>query len=336
MRINIPPVTRSLLLATFAFTVLYVIARWNASSELLREPGPTPKSSIPYLTLVPSQSLYYPWTIITSTFVEQNVLNLVVNLTAVCLSGKYLERAWSSKDFAILIAVAVLIPNLLVVITYVLWGFITRSTTRANTPIAGAISLQAAFLVAFKNLIPEHTVGLYKGLVRVRVKHFPFIFLVLNSFAGIVFGTDTALLLGWYGLMTTFIYLRFYKFQAELGTRGDASETFAFATFFPNVVQPYVGTVCNWIYKLAFQARIITPFSGEAIASGNEQVAARSGELPSITSQLRSTHLREEAERRRQLALKALDERLNTGRQQASAPAAPTASTNLSTKSEQT
>ncbi|KAK5086501.1 hypothetical protein LTR05_003669 [Lithohypha guttulata] len=313
MRINIPPITRALLLSTIFFTVLYALARWNALSQNAGDAVPAFSPSIPFLTLVPSMSVYYPWTIVTSTFVEQNVLNLLINTTAVYLSGKYLERAWGSRDFATIVVVATVVPNLLVIFTYVLWAVVTRNTTRADTPIAGAISLQAAFLVAFKNLVPEHTVSLYKGTIKVRVKHFPFIFLILNTFSGIVFGTDTALLLGWYGLISTFIYLRFFKYQSEVGTKGDASETFAFATFFPNVIQPFVSIFCDYIYNLACQLKIISPFSDEAIASSNEQATAREGGLPVAINQNRVAKLaskQEEVERRRQLALKALDERL--------------------------
>ena len=298
--------------------------------------APSTDKSIPYLTLVPSKSLYYPWTILTSTFVEQNVLNFLINTTAVYLSGRYLERAWGSKDFAIVALVRATLPTLLVIPTYVLWGVITRNTTRADTSIAGAITLQAAFLVAFKQLVPEHTVSLYKGLVKIRVKHFPAIFLLLNTISGIVFGTDTALLLGWYGLVTTWVYLRFFKYQPELATttrgtriKGDASETFAFATFFPNAIQPPIAATCDRIYILCCNLRIIRPFSDEAIASSNEQAAARGeGGLPTMMNQGRGARpmsKREEAERRRALALKALDERLSAASNQASAPSSAAA-----------
>lgn len=283
--------------------------------------------------------MYYPWTVLTSIFVEQNILNFLINTTAVYLSGRYLERAWGSRDFAIVALVGAVIPNLLVIPTYVLWGIITRNTARADTPIAGAITLLAAFLVAFKQLVPEHTVSLYKGLIKIRVKHFPAIFLLLNTFAGIVFGTDTALLLAWYGLITTWIYLRFFKYQPELGTstggmrlKGDASETFAFPTFFPNAIQPPIAAVCDQVYILCCNMKIMRPFSDEAIASSNEQAMAR-GEvsLPTVMSRDRGARpmsKREEAERRRALALKALDERLNAANSQASvassnAPMAP-------------
>jgi hypothetical protein len=38
------------------------------------------------------------------------------------------------------------------------------------TTICGGVALQAGFLVAFKQLVPEHTVTIAKGIIRVRVK----------------------------------------------------------------------------------------------------------------------------------------------------------------------
>ena len=36
--------------------------------------------------------------------------------------------------------------------------------------ICGGVALQAGFLVAFKQLVPEHTVTIAKGLIQIRVK----------------------------------------------------------------------------------------------------------------------------------------------------------------------
>lgn len=157
-----------------------------------------------------------------------------------------------------------------------------------------------------------------------RVKHFPALFLLLNTISGIVLGTDTAAVLAWLGLVTSWTYLRFYKRQPDLsssttggqGLTGDASETFAFAQFFPDVMQPPIAFACDQIYILLTNMSICTPFSTEDIASGNEQAAAR-GEagLPTLLNNAgrgaRGSGKREEAERRRALALKALDQRLN-------------------------
>jgi len=201
--------------------------------------------------------------------------------------------------------------------------------------IQGSIAIQAAFLVAFKQLVPEHTVTILKGAVKVRVKHFPAIFLLANTISGVVFFTDTAAILSWLGFLTSWTYLRFYKRQPDLsGTntggstlRGDASETFSFAYFWPDVMHGPVSALADRIYNLFVSLKICTPFSVEEIESSNEQATARGeGGLPSLMNQggrRGGGGKREEAERRRALALKALDQRLQaaTANRQQSVPA---------------
>lgn len=189
--------------------------------------------------------------------------------------------------------------------------------------IQGSIALQAAFLVAFKQLVPEHTVTFLKGILKVRVKHFPAIFLIANTLSGFILGTDSALVLAWGGFFTSWIYLRFYKPQVDLsgtGTapstlRGDASETFAFAYFWPDVVQPPIAVVADTIYNTLVAFKILKPFSAEEVETSNVQATARGeGGLPSLLDRGsrggRGGGKREEAERRRALALKVLDQRL--------------------------
>lgn len=196
-----------------------------------------------------------------------------------------------------------------------------------STSINGGIAIQAAFLVSFKQLVPEHTVAVARGLIRVRVKHFPAIFLIANTISGLVFGTDTATLLSWLGFSTSWIYLRFYRKSPALTSsstgdslimRGDPSDTFAFACFFPDVVQPPVVAIGNTVYNTLIMLRLCTPFSAEDVTAGNEQATARGeGGLPSLLNpggrgSGRGGGRREEAERRRALALRALDQRLQS------------------------
>lgn len=154
-----------------------------------------------------------------------------------------------------------------------------------------------------------------------RVKHFPALFLLLNTISGVAFGTDTAAILAWLGILASWTYLRFYKRQPDLtgtsitgtGIKGDASETFAFACLFPDIMQPPIAFVADQVYAVLVAVKILTPFSEDDIASGNEQVLAR-GEagLPTLLNSrgARGAGKREEAERRRAVALKALDRRL--------------------------
>lgn len=161
-----------------------------------------------------------------------------------------------------------------------------------------------------------------KGVIKIRVKHFPSIFLVANTVSGVVFGTDTALVLAWLGFLTSWTYLRFYKVQTDLSgistggakIRGDASETFAFAYFWPDIVQPPIAVVADSVYNALIALHICTPFSAEDVESSNEQSTMRAeGSLPSLLNPggRRGGGKREDAERRRALALKALDQRLN-------------------------
>lgn len=192
----------------------------------------------------------------------------------------------------------------------------------SSTPVQGTLPLLAAFLVALKQLVPEHTVAVFRGLIRMRVKHFPAVFVAANMLSGPLLGTDTALWLSLFGFLTSWIYLRFYRvteltsLTAATGGEaarmtGDASDTFSFVAFFPDAMQPYLSPVCDAIYNVLVQLRICTPFTEEAIEAGNESAAERSSEgLPSLRGG-GGDGRRAEAERRRALALKALDQRLS-------------------------
>lgn len=342
LRINIPPATRVCLISLITLSFLYNIARWR---QLDTTPGtPVISPPIPYLTLVPSQFLFYPWTLLTATFVEQNIFTVLLNVATLFYGGKYLERGWGSREFTKFIVTIAVVPNVVIVPLYIVWAairggsssgyalFSDQECTTSCTPpadshsfsvtqICGGISIQAAFLVAFKQLVPEHTVTIFKGLVKMRVKHFPAAFLLLNTVGGVLLGTHVAATLAWFGLITSWTYLRFFKRQPDLtgtstdglGIKGDASETFAFKCFFPDVVQPPIGVVSDVVYSALVSLKVCTPFSEAEIASGNQQALAR-GEagLPSLLSNRggRGMAKREEAERRRAVALKALDQRL--------------------------
>lgn len=95
--------------------------------------------------------------------------------------------------------------------------------------------------------------------------------------------------------------------------KGDPSETFAFVSFFPDVFHPILAPVCDSVYGMLVQMQLCTPFSDSDIETATENAASRSeGGLPSIMNQGGGGGgKRAEAERRRALALKALDQRLN-------------------------
>jgi len=185
-------------------------------------------------------------------------------------------------------------------------------------------------LVAFKQLVPEHRVTLGRGLVRIRVKHFPAVFVLAQTASGALLRTDTAAVLAWLGFLLGWAYLRFYKAgaaNADLatgrGARGDPSETFAFAYFWPDAVHGPVAAAADALFALLVALRVCSPFSAESVASSSQAANVRdAGGLPLSTQDLRhggaaaagaGAAALEQSDRRRELALRALNERLAAG-----------------------
>ncbi|KZL69458.1 eukaryotic integral membrane protein, partial [Colletotrichum tofieldiae] len=301
-RINIPPVTRVLLAVLVVQSFLSAAIRyrqWSATSEIV----------IPYLTLIPQLSLIYPWTFLTSTLVENNIFTLAIACVTIYQGGRYLERAWSSAELAKFVAITALIPNILTFALMIIFFTLTRNERWTLTVIGGTIPMQISFLVAFSQLVPAHTVTLFRGILSLRVPRFPLLYL------GIVFVlsltpllTTASFSLALSGFLTSWTYLRFYKTvfpdldsSQPTSLRGDASETFAFAEFFPAPVKPFVATVSAQIFEVLVAMRVCTPFSDNGPAGRGNNYIQRS--VPGGA--------RAEAERRRALALKTLDQRLH-------------------------
>ncbi|KAI5287132.1 hypothetical protein KEM54_006215 [Ascosphaera aggregata] len=357
LRISIPPVTRTTIFLIIALTVIHGLARFNQYERSADQ------SPIAYLILVPWKVLFNPWTLLTATFVEYNLSTVVITAPTVFYGGKYLERAWGSAEFAKFVLVVALATNTVLTAGYVFWSLVLVESVggvwreyvwdHRNQGLCGGIPIQSAFLVAFKQLVPEHTVTVLRGIIKMRVKHFPAVFIVLNALGSmLIFKNAATFNQSWLGLVVSWIFLRFFKRQPDLsGTstspratiKGDASDIFAFACFFPDVAQPFISSVTDKIYDAFVRMKIIKPWSEELIASSNEQAVARGqAGLPSLlNSAAGRSRKREEAERRRALALKALDQRLQAASAQraaqrtAEAAAAATAASSSSSQQSQ-
>lgn len=104
-RLNIPPITRILLSALVSQSLLSFLIRyrqWSEESDIV----------VPYLSFVPQLSIIYPWTFLTTTLVENNVFTLGIAGVTVFYGGRYLERAWTSPEFAKFLLVTALVPNI--------------------------------------------------------------------------------------------------------------------------------------------------------------------------------------------------------------------------------
>lgn len=135
-RINLPPATRAFLISLIGLSFLYNVARWRlysfASLRGLDNPQVVVATDliVPYLTLVPSNFLRYPWTLLTATFVEQNIFTVVLNSATLLYGGKYLERAWGSYEFTKFLIIVSLIPNAFSLLIYTIWAAVEGQSNR--------------------------------------------------------------------------------------------------------------------------------------------------------------------------------------------------------------
>merc|ERR1712241_952401 len=103
------------------------------------------------------------------------------------------------------------------------------------------------------------------------------------------------------GLVISWIYLRFYQLHAN-GSRGDTADSFSFASFFPNVMQPPINACFSILVRLRICKKRVRRYD---IGGGSS-----SGAGPAISISLPGVD-NHDTERRRQIALKALSDRLN-------------------------
>ncbi|KAI0998240.1 hypothetical protein K3495_g9955 [Podosphaera aphanis] len=301
-RLSLPPVTRVLLLVLLFQSLLGFALRFHYWTQY-------PTLNIAWLTFIPSASFIYPWTLLTTTLVEKNVVSLVLAGVTIFFGGRYLERAWTSVEFAKFLLVASLIPNLFCVGTLTTLAVITGDARWTLLTINGTIPLQISFLVAFAQLVPAHTVTLFKGMISLRVSRFPLLHVTtifLLALTPIL--SAASFILSVSGFIATLVYLRFYKKafpdlqRPQSSLRGDASESLALAEFFPDPMKPFITNLSNKMYMILVRLRICTPYSTADDSASRGDLYMQRGTPGSA---------RAEAERRRALALKALDQRLH-------------------------
>lgn len=106
-----------------------------------------------------------------------------------------------------------------------------------------------------------------------------------------------------FGWLVSWIYLRFYRYSPETGMRGDPSEAFTFASWFPPFLQVPVTHLSGFLYSIFLRLKLVPDFQHryEHVLAGDDLEAA-------VTVDPRA-----EAERRRAMALKALDQRIRVG-----------------------
>ena len=158
----------------------------------------------------------------------------------------------------------------------------------------------AGVSVAVRQVMPDNII--YRSPIgKITNRNIPlFIFALALVFWALKFVEGSFVTMFGSGLIISWCYLRFYQVHSN-GTKGDMADSFAFHTFFPNVLQPPVAVVCNMVFAFLVKIHVCKkPVRKYDMGSASSSISIS---LPGV-----ETH---DTERRRQIALKALSERLN-------------------------
>lgn len=298
---------------------------------------------IPPLQLIPWSTLFNPWVLFTSAFVETNFVRFCIACGVWIAGCNYCEKNWNLDEVAnsrkrvfsetvYYVSLCVFFTNLTSVLTVIV-GFLIQSDLHSDYlkhPLNhGCFVMLMPFLVAAKQSSPEHEIKLFKGTFYFRFKQLPFLILVMSLLCSLFRFSWSPTLPIVNSFLISWTYLRFFQINPvtldllpstvtspKEFIRGDASITFAMQDFFPEVLRPWIKPVCRVFYHMNVFLGIITGFNEDEVEAGNLRAIKRINTSSTMSA-------RGAAERRRQVALKVLEERGGTSPRVGSEAAEP-------------
>lgn len=146
------------------------------------------------------------------------------------------------------------------------------------TPVCGFQGAISGMLVAVKQAIPESEVKVFNRM-RFKVKLLPFAFVLVLSIIAFISGHVLKYIpFVLYGTYCAWFYLRYFHSMPDSGLRGDPSEQFDFASFFPDRLQPAVGMIAFQCHKL-FRVAAWTPQSNSVATGADDEGSVESNSV---------------------------------------------------------
>ncbi|RKP36612.1 eukaryotic integral membrane protein-domain-containing protein [Dimargaris cristalligena] len=261
---NIPPVSRICLGTYLCLSALVSISRLVGSPTTPTTNAPSPDrpfatdSFESYIILYPGLFLTRPWTLFLTSWVDTNLILILERLIVMTFVGTYLEKRWGWLEFVKFIFIVNIASTATAFLVYVMIYAGSQSIAYLYaTRIHGLICLMSGFTVALKESIPEHKVSIYHRALSFRVKYLTLAYLAIVFILALLLRSYPPLTLAVAGVYASWLYLRFYK--DHNGTQGDYSDAFAFATFFPDPVQPPVALVSDWVFRFFVAIKLVKP-----------------------------------------------------------------------------
>ncbi|KAI3656541.1 hypothetical protein MP638_003493 [Amoeboaphelidium occidentale] len=287
-----------------SITKLFTIFGTAVAVVGLIQPLLTGESQAPIVLYASAQRLPFIWTFLTAPFYEINALSAVLNMIFFYVTSRYVEGTLQMKEYLKFLLLISTLPTLAVSLLYFVLYALSFDLSELEVMIYGGTGVQMGLLVVLKQLIPEHSIKLFKGFVTFRVKYVPLAFfslILIMSLLRLMSGM-VQIFLAINGFLCSWIYLRFFL--------QDRSESFSFLSFLPETLRSILRPLVRLIYHSFVLLKILkhVPSRNDGLLGGSS--FDNSSGLGLSQSQRTMSNDIQEAERRRALALKALETRL--------------------------
>ncbi|CAH1783029.1 unnamed protein product, partial [Owenia fusiformis] len=261
------------------------------------------ETALSILTVIPGNVIppnFWIWTYFTHSFIETHIWIVIIDVVVIVLYGKLLEPLWGALQMLVFFLVVNFGVGVITSFVYLCIYVISRNDAYLfKVHIHGLAGYIAGFSVAVKQVMPDHVV-VDSPFGKLGNRHIPILMLMITIFVRILGGLDGPFpIMFGSGILVSWIYLRFYQKHSN-GNRGDMAESFSFASFFPDVIQPFIAVICNTIFSALVKIKVCKkPQRRYDVSSPSTITISLPGTDPL------------DAERRRKLALTALNERLS-------------------------
>lgn len=211
--------TLNFVLKSYTYFVLMVSLTKSTAHDvnnIAEETGEIPHPHelyVPLLTFIPTRSPVFSriWVLITSCLIEDNFIGFSLSFFTVFYLGRYLENIWGAREYGKFIGIVSILANLLV---YLWFNLESRFSSPKDVPpvVATPMAVIMGFFVAIKQRIPNHYFILFRGNLRLKVKHLPFI-LMLSCLTLLMLSEEFRILyhLSVYGFILSWSYLRYFR-----------------------------------------------------------------------------------------------------------------------------
>ncbi|CAM8910709.1 unnamed protein product [Rhodiola kirilowii] len=245
--------------------------------------------AVTYLALIPARTIPFAWNLITAGYLEQTIYGAVISSFGLLFLGKLLQPLWGSREFVKFIFFVNFLTSVCIFVTAIALYYITTQEIYLYIPLSGFHGILSGFLVAIKQIMPDHE------LMKIKAKWFPSIMIIL-SIAIFFLAPETEKYLPTliFGTYISWIYCRYLQKKPETNLQGDPSDEFAFSSFFPELLRPVIDPIASVFHKM---------FCGRFTTSNDTQDYSYGGAPLPGSDPI-------EASRRRERGARALEERL--------------------------